>query len=209
VIYFQLNEYEAAAECFQRAIKDRKDQPEFYGNLGATDYFMGRYEEAADHLNQAIGMRTHYPAAHAALGQVYLKLSRYQEAIVSLQKALELNLNTGVLHNDLGCAYARLGNFKEAKRLLERATILRPDFAAAFLNLGVVNLNLKDREAALRQYAVLKTLDLRLAEKLYVIIYRDRVLQVSEAGLAAFQQHKADDGCRCPEPVKRNTRRQP
>jgi len=184
VIYFQLNEYGTAAEWFRRAIKDKQDQPEFYGNLGATDYFMGRYEEAADHLNQAIRMKPDYAAAHAALGQVYLKLVRYQDAIVSLRKALELDLNTGVMHNDLGCAYARLGNYKEAKRLLQQATILRPDFAAAFLNLGVVNLNLKDREAALKQYAVLKTLDRGLAEKLYVMIYRDRILQVSDAGLA-------------------------
>jgi hypothetical protein len=61
---------------------------------------------------------------------------------------------------------------------------LRPDFAAAFLNLGIVNLNLKDREAALKQYAVLKTLDRSLAEKLYVMIYRDRILQVSGGGPA-------------------------
>jgi tetratricopeptide (TPR) repeat protein len=126
-------------------------------------------------------MKPDYAAAHAALGQVYLKLVRYEDAIVSLRKALQLNLSTGVMHNDLGCAYARLGNYKEAKKLLEQATVLRPDFAAAFLNLGIVNLNLKDREAALKQYAVLKTLDRSLAEKLYTMIYRDRILQVSGA----------------------------
>ena len=63
--------------------------------------------------------------------------------------------------------------------------MLKPEFATAFFNLGVVNLSLKDRDAALKQYAVLKTLDRNLADKLYGMIYQAKIFQVSEAGFAA------------------------
>jgi hypothetical protein len=66
---------------------------------------------------------------------------------------------------------------------IRRSEVIAPDFAAAYLNLGVVDLNLKDREAAFKQYVALKSPDSSMAEKLYAMIYRARILQVSEAGI--------------------------
>lgn len=63
--------------------------------------------------------------------------------------------------------------------------MLKPEFAAAFFNLGVVNLSLKDKDAALNQYAVLKTLDRNLADRLYAMIFQEKILEVSGAGFAA------------------------
>jgi tetratricopeptide (TPR) repeat protein len=145
---------------------------------------MGDYRKAIERLHQAIKLRPDYAAAHATLGRVYLKSGNYEDAIVSLERALQLKLNTNVVLNDLGCAYARLKKYKEARAFLQHAITISPDFAAAFLNLGVVNFNLHDREATLRQYAVLKRLDSAMAEKLYAMLYREKILQVSEAAIA-------------------------
>ena len=81
--------------------------------------------------------------------------------------------------NDLGCAYARLKKYKEARTFVAAGDNNEPRFCRWFLNLGMVNLSLHDREATLRQYVVLKTLDRGMAEKLYAMLYGEKILQVS------------------------------
>ena len=107
-----------------------------------------------------------------------------------MRRAFQLKLDTEVVYNDLGCAYARLKNYKEARAYLRQATALKPEFATAFFNLGVVNLSLQDKGAALEQYAVLKTLDRTLADKLYRMIYKAKILQVSGDGFGTNTEQR-------------------
>src|SRR5207249_3100330 len=70
-------------------------------------------------------------------------------------------------YNNLGTAYHRLGDFKQALDSYEKALQIKPDYAEAIFGLGVVYLELKDKDAALKQHQRLAALDIARADKLY------------------------------------------
>ncbi|OQR71624.1 transmembrane and TPR repeat-containing protein 4-like [Tropilaelaps mercedesae] len=69
-----------------------------------------------------------------------------ESAIASYRRALELNPRYEQAMNNLANILKDSNHLQEAKMLLERAVEIRPSFAAAWMNLGIV-------EAALKNYA--------------------------------------------------------
>ena len=59
-----------------------------------------------------------------------------------------------------------LQRYKESKEAYQQAIRLKPDFAEAHYGLGRTYLMLGDRDGALEEYNVLKTLDPKSAEEL-------------------------------------------
>jgi Flp pilus assembly protein TadD len=57
-----------------------------------------------------------------------------------------------------------------------QAIKLKPDFAEAYNNLAILYLQRGERALALEQYALLKVLNYEMAEKLFALIYRDKIL---------------------------------
>ena len=181
VLYCDLNRYDEAVKAFHEALKFNPLEPRLTANLGAAYYFIGRYDDAVDLLEDAVRRDPNLYVAQNNLGQIYLKISRYKEAVKHLKQARQLGQDNDAgndpdLSNNLGFAYARLKRYREATTYLTEAIALKPDFAIAIFNLGLVRLILNDRSAALEQYAALKTLDQKLADKLLSDIYRGRVL---------------------------------
>jgi tetratricopeptide (TPR) repeat protein len=74
---------------------------------------------------------------------------------------------------------AESAKYDQAIMFFRRAVELKPNWALAQYNLGVVFLQTNFRAAALVQYSMLKSMDAPLAEKLYAGIYRSKVLLVS------------------------------
>ncbi len=54
---------------------------------------------------------------------------------------------------------------------MKQAIRIRPDFAEAHYNLGYTYILLNDRDFALEQYKILKSLDSERANKLFNLIY--------------------------------------
>jgi tetratricopeptide (TPR) repeat protein len=67
----------------------------------------------------------------------------------------------------MGMAYLSLKKFDEAIDSLKHAILLKPDFGKAYYNLGVAYMTQGDRDSALNQYNILRSLDPDRAEKLY------------------------------------------
>ncbi|MBA3567901.1 MAG: tetratricopeptide repeat protein [Pyrinomonadaceae bacterium] len=78
----------------------------------------------------------------------------------------------------MGVAYYKIGRSKEAIESYKRAISLKPDYAGAYFNLGVVYLATKKKDAALEQHTILKTLNQQLAGEFFNVIYKDKVLSV-------------------------------
>ena len=102
----------------------------------------------------------------------------YGRAAESYNKAVLLAPDMADAHNGLCVAYAALGRYDAALNSCARALSLRPDFFDAQQNLGEVYLEMKDRDAALEQQRALQGLDPSLAERLFDLIYKDRVVNV-------------------------------
>ncbi len=70
----------------------------------------------------------------------------------------------------IGNSYYELGKYEDAIKSFKQAIRIDPDFAEAHYNLGGVYSCLNDRDSALEQYEISKSLDPELANKLFNFI---------------------------------------
>lgn len=90
---------------------------------------------------------------HANLGVIYRRAGKLPESIAELETAVLSNPKQPVFHNQLGISYREAGKFKQARESYERAIDLDDKYAAAMLNLGILNdLYLAEPERALSLY---------------------------------------------------------
>ena len=69
-----------------------------------------------------------------------------------IRDAIARNGNNAAAYNQLGIVYRKLGRFKEADEAYTRAVQIDPNYALAYLNLGVLcDLYLQDPQRALKR----------------------------------------------------------
>jgi tetratricopeptide (TPR) repeat protein len=90
---------------------------------------------------------------HADLGLIYRQSGKLPEAVAALEAAVKASPQQPVYLNQLGLAYRQQGRFDKAREAYEQALRIDPDYAAATLNLGILNdLYLGDGRRALELY---------------------------------------------------------
>ncbi len=170
VTYCKLGRYEDAIKAHKQAIRLMPEWAEANVNLGADYSKLGRYEDAIETYMQTIRIKPGYAPAHYNLGVVYGKLGRYDEAIEAYKQAISLEPNDAASYNNLGNVYSKLSRYEEAKEAYRQATRIKPNLVEAHYNLGAVCLFLGDKNSALEQYKILKTLNIEMADKLLKLI---------------------------------------
>ena len=90
---------------------------------------------------------------HANLGLIHRQAGKPAEAVAELELAVRANPKQPLYFNQLGIAYRHAGQFTKARDAYERALELDGAYAAAMLNLGILNdLYLRDGPRALELY---------------------------------------------------------
>ena len=95
----------------------------------------------------------------------------HQEAIEALGEALDIQSDDAQAHNDVALACGKSGKHRQAIAAFKEAIRVKPDYAEAHYNLAITYLILKDVNAALREYSVLKDLDQKRAIQLFELIH--------------------------------------
>lgn len=96
----------------------------------------------------------------------------YKEAIDAFKQAIRIKPDDAEAHYNLGVTYGKSGMFREEKEAYKKAIRIQPDYAKAHYYLGVIYLILNDRGSAIEEYKILKTLDPKLANELFNVIYK-------------------------------------
>ena len=108
-------------------------------------------------------------------GTEYLAARDYQRAVKAFGQAARLDPDSAEAHRGMGMAYLKLGSGESATNpetlgnaasALREALRIAPDTAETRYHLGLTYLALYDKNAAVREYNVLKGLDVGLAEQL-------------------------------------------
>ncbi len=131
---------------------------------------ISKFNLKIDKLQSEVRKNPDDATAHYNLGIAHGKLGMYKEAIKSCKQAIRIDPDFTQAHYNLGVNYGRLGMYKEVIEAYKQAIRIDPDFTQAHYNLGAVYAFLDDRDSALGQYEILKSLDSRLANKLFNII---------------------------------------
>lgn len=127
----------------------------------------GMYPEEIDALKKVIALKPkEIGYAYEQLGTTYNRVGQYREAIGSFLKAEQYSPKNPVIYNNLAASYGMVGKTNEQIGALNKAISLRPHYATARYNLGVVLLKKGRRAEVMKQYNELKKFDEGTAQAL-------------------------------------------
>ncbi len=154
--YGSIGEYKKAVEAYRKTISYNPDDPITWYNLGINLSMLGRLDEAEEAYLEALKLNPEHSLALYNLGVIYGDTDRHKESIETYKKSLKLNPDYPEAHFNMGVIYGRMKMYVKSADAYEESLLIRPDFADAHYNLGLTRLLLKDRDAAMEHYYILK-----------------------------------------------------
>jgi tetratricopeptide (TPR) repeat protein len=145
-----------AIECFRQAIKADPKSAESHANLGNAFQEKGKLDEAIKHYREALRIRPDFTEVSQSLAGALKSQGRLDEAVSQLQKGDSNDVESQYI---LANALASQGKLDEAINYYRRIVAVRPDYADAYVNLGVavaMKGNIDEAVTAFRQALKLK-----------------------------------------------------
>ncbi len=167
----KLNRNKEAEGSFRKALRAAPDFADAHFSLGVLYGKQGLYKEAVEALKLAVKSAPDFPDAFYSMGVASGKLGMHRESIEAYKQAIRLKPDFPDAYYNLGLACEKTASYAEAAEVFQKLLKIRPDYAEAHYNLGMVYLVLKDKDAALERYKILKGLSPGLAGKLLNLIY--------------------------------------
>jgi Flp pilus assembly protein TadD len=180
VAYDRAEQLQEAADHYLRSLTLDGNQPRAYFGLATIYGEQSRTRDAIGLLTKAIQLKPDFVDAYTALGNALSSIRNYKDAIHNYEKAIELDPQNMIARNNLGVAYMGAGKNKEGLAALKSAVAVDPQVGQIHVNLVRVYLHLRDRNGALAEYGVLKTIDSALANMVFAEIYQQHILKVRE-----------------------------
>lgn len=141
------NDFGAAANDYEQAIKLSPDVPELWANLGLMQHEAQIYTEATHSFAHALHLKPSLYVANLFMGVDYVRLGKAKEAIPYLVKAEKMNHEDSLPPLTLGRAYSAEGNFSSAAHAYNRAARISPANSSAWFGLGIARLDEVEQEA--------------------------------------------------------------
>src|SRR5215471_13418690 len=99
---------------------------------------LGRYDVAERHCRIVLERNPDHAEINHLLGAIRYRQGNLEEALVLLKRATISPGATAEHHNDLGCMLLKLGQKDAASAAFERALAIKPGYADALNNLGII-----------------------------------------------------------------------
>jgi tetratricopeptide (TPR) repeat protein len=167
-------------EFFQKALCLNPEMVTSYYSLGTVYLNLGDYSNAIRYLQETLWREPNKINAINNLAVAYMKKKDYEKSLELIRLALKRKPNDYILLNNLASIEFYLKKFGDAQISFLKAIKINPKEATAQYNLGIVFLKLKNKDAAIEQYNILKQIDVYWANLLYQGIYKDKILFLSE-----------------------------
>jgi tetratricopeptide (TPR) repeat protein len=157
---------EEAISHYLEAIRIWPDYAQAHCNLGIALSMHGKLDEGVMHLSKALQLKPDMAEAHNNLGYIFQWRGRLDEAVSYYSEALHIKPDFALAHNNLGSVLVELGKHEEAVAHFSKAVGISPDYVEAHENLCKACWVLGDKGCAIREYEIVKNLDVDLAETL-------------------------------------------
>ncbi len=170
--YDKLGNHSAAINACKRAIELEPDNAVYFDNLGCNYGKLKLFRKAIEAFEEAIRLKPDFVKAYFDLGFSYTQLGSHDKAAATFQRAIAVNPNVSQVHYNMGHSLNKLGRHKEAIRVFEEAVRVNPNYVNAYFSLGMKYIDVNDRDAAMKQYKILESLDQGKGKELFNIIYK-------------------------------------
>jgi len=192
-IYLVLDNPEKAVESFKQAVQLQSDFAEANLFLGLTYAELGNHKEAIDSYSQALLLDKYYPEPYFLRGVSYDEIGQCKKAIESFKEAItwyaekqsKTRINSiGIkpdmanIYHIIGVCHLKIDQYFEASLAFQNAIDIDGSYAGAHYGLALAHVLLDDKDAAIREYEVVKALKGEEAAKpLLDIIQKDTNLK--------------------------------
>ncbi|MBL7685095.1 MAG: tetratricopeptide repeat protein [Deltaproteobacteria bacterium] len=150
VIYQNQSKPEDAIRLVEKALEEKKDNPEFYDVLSSLYISQHRLDDAFKTLNDAIDRFPKNDQLYFSLGALYDKKGEFDHSMKLMQTVLSLNPKNASALNYVGYSYAEKGiHLDEALRYVLEAHQLKPNDPYIMDSLGWVYFKRGDLAKAL------------------------------------------------------------
>ncbi|MCG8617197.1 MAG: tetratricopeptide repeat protein [Desulfobacterales bacterium] len=163
-------EYAKALEVFETLVA-RKENPEYYYNIGYIKTAQNRHPEAIEAFSKATQLDRLHVKAYEAMARAYQAMGQTEKAEEYMQTAAEIYMDTDKLgsaedlltelldsgtnslnvFNTLGVLHRKKGNMEQALQQYKKALKVHPDEPYIYYNIGRLYLDIKDMDNA-RKY---------------------------------------------------------
>jgi tetratricopeptide (TPR) repeat protein len=175
--HLESKDYAKAVETFQQAVAGNPRSADAYYRLGLALQGQGSQDKAIQSLKKALALNPQFSQARESLGNIYgqqgldsLRQGDPDRAAGLLRQAVSLNPKSDKSLNNLGVALGQQGRYTESVSAFQQAATANPNNTQAQFNLGATQYALGDKNAAVRQYAILTLKDPAAADTLFRII---------------------------------------
>ena len=120
ITYLEEEKYEAAIECFEKDISEKKNLGDAYRGMGIAQYELEEYSKAIDSFEKALKNEEEKTATiYSLMGASYFKIEEYENALDYYTKALKMEdcteeLKQEILFNEIAI-YQELGDWEVLK----------------------------------------------------------------------------------------------
>jgi len=111
-----------------------------------------KYDQAIQSYSEAIKINIVDQEAYTNRGNVYFELNNYDQALADYKKAFSLNPNYVTAIDNIGAIFGLRAQYDSALFYFDMALKKNPGYVASYRNRGLVNIELKRNEDALRDF---------------------------------------------------------
>lgn len=178
VVYDTLNRRDEALTAARRAIELTPDDIEVNQQFCELNVLAEQFETAASCYKNLLRLTPKDAKSATGYSIALFNLKKFSEALKVMEDATQTFPENPYVQNMLGLILCSKKNYKKAINAFNRAVELDSKYDAARYNLAVALLAIKDKSAALEQYFMIKNSNQTYAEKLYRILYSDKLVFV-------------------------------
>ncbi len=144
LMYYQAGKYEQCINAGLEAVKLKPDYADAYNNLGSAYTLMKQYDKGIAACQKAIEIKPDFQLAKNNLADALNQRDKISKAEISADESP----SAGKLL-DLSLAYYQRGENEKSIEACKKAIKLKPDFAAAYSNMGAAYNELKQWDKAI------------------------------------------------------------
>lgn len=144
LLYYNAGRYQECVNAGLEAVKLKPDYADAYNNLCSAYTLLKEYDKAIEACNKAIAIKPDFQLAKNNLADAINK----RDKIVTIEKTAADEPSAGN-YLELSLNYYNQGLFEKSIEACQKAIAIKPDFAAAYSNIGAAYCKLKQWDKAI------------------------------------------------------------